>query len=157
MTKLSRPLTKILLILVLVGFYFSPALAFTPTFYRAINLNGAALSIDGKRWEASSGAANFSYTQTGGGLFTDQSIPLVPTTDANRAIMLRSSIYGNVVNLNVGAIPSGNYEVWVYAWEDHHPRTYSVSVEGITVLSNFTTGGAGWWSKLGPFRATITD
>ena len=32
------------------------------SFYRAININGPALSIDGNNWEASAGAPNFSMT-----------------------------------------------------------------------------------------------
>ena len=52
------------------------------TFYRAINLNGPALSIDGNNWEASAGAPNFSIA---GLTFANQSVTLVPATDANRA------------------------------------------------------------------------
>ena len=49
------------------------------TFYRALNLNGAALTIDGNSWQSSIGAANFSFTQNGGGSFSAQNIPLIPT------------------------------------------------------------------------------
>jgi glucose/arabinose dehydrogenase len=126
------------------------------TFYRALNLNGAALTIDGNSWQSSIGAANFSYTASGG-LFSGQSIPLIPSTDANRATMIRSSIWGNTVNLNMTAVPSGGYQVWLYVWEDNFSATYSISLEGSVVRSNFVSGGAGAWTKLGPYPVTITD
>ena len=127
------------------------------TFYRALNLNGAALTIDGNNWQSGIGAANFSFTQTGGGLFTAQNIPLIPTTDINRATMIRSSIWGNAVNLNVTAVPNGSYDVYVYVWEDNFTQAYSVSLEGTVVLPVYNSGSGGTWSKLGPFRANIAD
>ncbi len=127
------------------------------TFYRALNLNGAALTIDGNNWQSSIGAANFSFTQVGGGVFSAQNIPLIPTTDTNRATMIRSSIWGNTVNVNVTAVPNGSYDVYVYVWEDNFTQTYSISLEGTVVLPVYNSGTGGTWSKLGPFRANITD
>ena len=126
------------------------------TFYRAINLNGTATSIDGNNWEASVGAPNFTYT-TNQGVFANQSIPLVPPTDANRSTMIRSSIWGGNVNLAVSSVPAGTYQVWLYVWEDNAAQTYSVSLEGAVVKANHNSGGSGVWSKLGPFQAIIND
>ncbi|HMD82266.1 MAG TPA: T9SS type A sorting domain-containing protein, partial [Anaerolineales bacterium] len=128
----------------------------SPVFYRALNLNGPALTIDGRNFEAMTGAANFSYT-TNRGLFANQSITLIPATDANRATMIRSSIWGYSVTLTVGAIPAGTYQVYVYVWEDSNAQTFSVSMEGTVVKANHNSGGPGVWSKLGPFQATIND
>ncbi len=127
------------------------------TFYRALNLNGAALTIDGNSWQSSIGAANFSFTQVGGGVFSAQNIPLIPTTDTNRATMIRSSIWGNTVNVNVTAVPNGSYDVYVYVWEDNFTQAYSISLEGTVVLPVYNSGTGGTWSKLGPFRANIMD
>jgi hypothetical protein len=41
--------------------------------------------------------------------------------------------------------------------EDNFPETFSISVEGKVVQSNFNSGATGRWSKLGPFTANITD
>jgi hypothetical protein len=71
--------------------------------------------------------------------------------------MIRSSIWGRTVNLNMTAVPSGSYQVWLYVWEDNFSQTYSVSLEGSVVLSNFVSGGAGAWTKLGPYPVTIAD
>ena len=127
------------------------------TFYRALNLNGAALTIDGNSWQSSIGAANFSFTQVGGGVFSAQNIALIPTTDTNRATMIRSSIWGNTVNVNVTAVPNGSYDVYVYVWEDNFTQTYSISLEGTVVLPGHISGPGGTWNKLGPFQANIVD
>ena len=87
-----------------------------------------------------SGAPNFSYT-TNRGLFANQSITLIPATDANRATMIRSSIWGESVTLTVGAVPAGTYQVWVYVWEDSSPQIFSVSMEGTVVKANHNSGG----------------
>ena len=113
--------------------------AFT-TFYRALNLNGAALTIDGNNWQSGIGAANFSFTQVGGGVFAAQNITLIPSTDTNRATMIRSSIWGNTVNVNVTAVPNGSYDVYVYVWEDNFTQAYSISLEGTVVLPVYNSG-----------------
>src|SRR4030095_263324 len=119
-------------------------------------LNCPAITMEGKSWQSSIGAADFSYTASGG-VFTGQSIPLIPSTDANRATMIRSSVWGNTVNLNVTAIPNDTYDVYLYVWEDNAPQTFSISVEGIVVVPAYNSGSAGTWNKLGPFRTNIAD
>ena len=130
---------------------------FASTLYRALNLNGTALSIDGNSWQSSTGASNFNYAQTGGGVFANQGVTLIPATDANRATMIRSSVWGNTVNLNVTSVPSGSYDVYLYVWEDNQNQTFSIALEGIVVIPTYNSGSAGTWNKLGPFRASITD
>ncbi len=125
----------------------------TNTFYRAFNLNGPSVSIDGNNWEASSNAPNFSTT---GWVFASQGVSLVPPTDANRASMIRSSFWGNPT-MTVRAVPPGSYQVWAYVWEDNSPATFSISLEGVQVQTNYNSGSAGTWKKLGPFAVTIND
>lgn len=123
------------------------------TFYRALNLNGPPLTIDGNNWEASAEAANFSFV---GSTYTNQSVSLIPATDENRATMLRSCIWRNP-SVAISGVPAGNYEVWVYVWEDNFSVTYSLSLEGTVVQNNYNSGPAGTWEKLGPFAAAISD
>lgn len=125
------------------------------TFYRAINLNGAAMVVDGNSWQASTSASGFSYTN--GRTFANQSVTLQPATDATRSTMLRSSIWGHNVGLALSGVPAGTYNVYLHVWEDNSPEVYSISLEGRVVQSNFNSGTAGKWSKLGPFTASITD
>ena len=139
------PVTKIVIIDVLQP---------KSSFYRAININRSALVIDGNSWISSTGAPNFSFT-TNNTAMANQTITLIPSTDASRATMIRSSVYGNTVEMP--RFPSGNYQVWLYVREDNFTQIYSISIEGFVVLSNFNSGTAGVWSKLGPYPVNITD
>jgi hypothetical protein len=138
-------------------FDLAPALPPPPaalTFFRALNLNGPALTVDGKLFEASNSAPDFTYT---GNTFTNQGVPLTPPTDINRSLMLRSSIWGGHARLNLQRVPSGTYEFYIYVWEDNNPATFSLFAENQTLVSNYLSGPAGRWEKLGPFRLAVTD
>lgn len=137
----------------------TPGTATTPanaTFFRAINLGGAATTIDGRAWEASTGAPNVTVN---GSTFANQAITLNPATDAARASMIRSSAYNysSPVSVAISGVASGTYSVYMYVWEDNNPETISLTLEGTTVKSNYNTGSAGHWERLGPFAASVTD
>ncbi|UOQ68192.1 GDSL-type esterase/lipase family protein [Hymenobacter volaticus] len=125
----------------------------TASFYRAINLNGPALQLDGNAWEAST-TANFSYS---GHTYENQDVALSPATDSDRAHMIRSMIWGGAVSLTLNAVPSGTYDVYLYVWEDNHPETFNIELENRRVMSDYNSEGQGRWNKLGPWRTTITD
>ncbi|HET6543810.1 MAG TPA: T9SS type A sorting domain-containing protein, partial [Chryseolinea sp.] len=109
---------------------------------------------DGNNWEASVGAPNF---QLGFGVpASAQTVTPIPATDANRANMVRS-FYWYTPNVTINAVPAGTYDVYVYVFEDNNPVTYSILLENIVVQSNYNSGPAGTWRKLGPFTATIND
>ncbi|RPD44973.1 hypothetical protein DNI29_19970 [Hymenobacter sediminis] len=122
------------------------------TFVRAINLNGGATTIDGKTWDA----GNTNGVQVSGQTFANQSINLNPATDNARAQMIRSSWYGNALRANI-SVSNGSYLVYAYVWEDNNAQTYSLSLEGQTVKSNYNSGSPGHWERLGPFAANVTD
>ena len=126
------------------------------TFYRAINLAGDPVTLDGNAW---GGRAAGNYNTNGGSFTnTDEGLVLIPGTDAVRGNMIRSSVwrYTNL-QLNLTAVPAGTYQVYLYVWEDNNPETYSILLEGKTVVSNYYSGYGGRWQKLGPFQASITD
>ena len=125
------------------------------TFVRAINLGGTATTIDGRSWDAASSAANFQTTGTS--TFANQNVTLSPATDAARASMIRSSMWGSNPGLAVSGIASGTYSVYLYVWEDNAAATFSISLEGRTVQTNHNSGTAGHWDRLGPFTTAITD
>jgi len=137
----------------------TPGTTTTPanaTFFRAINLGGAATTIDGQAWEAGTGAPNVTVN---GSTFANQAVTLNPATDAARASMIRSSAYNysGPVSVAVSGVASGTYSVYMYVWEDNNPETISLTLEGTTVKSNYNTGSAGHWERLGPFAASVTD
>ncbi|MFN8451203.1 MAG: DUF6605 domain-containing protein [Anaerolineae bacterium] len=125
----------------------------TKTFYRGINVNGAALVIDGNNWEAGT-APGFSINGT---KTCNQSVTLNPATDAARAQMIRCSSSYTALNAAV-TIPNGNYDVYLYFWEhDTYPDTYDICIENNTVRANYTTGSVGTWQRLGPWTVDIID
>ncbi|EPX57642.1 hypothetical protein D187_004781 [Cystobacter fuscus DSM 2262] len=123
------------------------------SFYRAINLNGAATVIDGRNWEGGD-APNYTFTGTA---FANPAVTLNPATDANRAAMIRSSIWSTSAAVRLHAMPSGSYTVYLYTWEDNDPETFSVYLEGSLVKANHDSGPAGTWARLGPWTVTVTD
>ena len=125
----------------------------TSTFYRALNLGGPALSIDGRAWEAAAGAPGFA---TNAAAWARPGAPLSPATDAARTAMLTSALFGTGPTLAL-AVPNATYSVFLYVWEDDNPVTITVLVEGQPVRSGYSTGAAGHWERLGPFVTTVAD
>jgi hypothetical protein len=137
---------------VAVGVTVTPA----PTFYRAINLNGSAVTIDGRTWEKGT-TANLS---SGPNRFCNQTVPLTPAPDSTRATMLRCSVWGSGpvgAQVTVSAVPNATYQVYLYVWEDNNAETFSIKLNGVTVHSSFYSGAAGAWRKLGPWTTTVTN
>jgi hypothetical protein len=123
-----------------------------PRFYRGINLNGPAVTIDGRKWEAGD-APNL---QVEGHLLDKQIVPLNPGTDRSRAKMIRSSRWGQV-KLTVSQVPNGTYTVFAYVWEDNNAVHYSVLLNGRTVVPRYDSRSAGIWERLGPWVVDVTD
>ncbi|MHC1764627.1 MAG: SGNH/GDSL hydrolase family protein [Verrucomicrobiia bacterium] len=122
------------------------------TFYRGINVGGSQTVVDGRTWDGQ-GAANYSSIGTP---YTYSSMAFNPPVNSDRATMLRSFIYGADVQLTLNSVPNGTYDVYVWTFEDNYPLTASLSVEGSRVAT-YTSGPAGKWNRLGPFRANIAD
>jgi RHS repeat-associated protein len=128
----------------------------TPTFVRAINLNGLAGTLSGNSWQASAGAANFSFTGESGAF--SSSATLSPTVaDPYQRDMIRSSIWGYNISMNVSSLSAANYQVYLWVWEDNSPEVYSISIESQTVQNNYNSGSAGSWSRLGPYTVRVDD
>lgn len=123
------------------------------TFLRAINLNGPALTIDGRAWEAGS-TTNLTIS---GNAFENQAVALKPATDAARAQMIRSSRWGSKVDVELGGLAPGDYQLFLYVWEDNHDEQFDLLVNGKVVVEKFHSGAAGAWRRLGPWRAPSID
>ncbi len=146
------PLASLLLVLLLPATRLAAAEA--ATFMRAINLNGPAVTIDGRSWEAGAAAPDFKAT---GKLFAHQKVTLKPPTDAARTEMIRSSVWGPKVELVVSNLAAGPYQVFLYVWEDNHDEQFDLLVNGTVVIPQFHSGSTGMWKKLGPWRAHPVD
>ncbi|GAB3853117.1 hypothetical protein GCM10028822_21550 [Hymenobacter terrigena] len=121
------------------------------TFYRAINLGGPALTLDGNAWGGST-AANYS---TNGTAFENQAVTLIPATDATRAGMIRAAVFGPSLSVTLSAVPAGSYQAYLYVWEDNSPEVIDLSLNGQLVRANYNTGPAGTWARLGPYNVTL--
>jgi mono/diheme cytochrome c family protein len=139
-----------LLSLLLAGvFCAKPSFAEDAQFYRGINLNGPSLAIEGHDWDGD-GAKDFSAN---GKRFENQKVDLRPPTDAARTQMIRSSVWGDKVDLELTNVPAGKYQVFLYVWEDNHNERFKLLVNDAVVVDAFESGTAGMWKKLGPWRA----
>ncbi len=122
-------------------------LAADATFFRAVNLNGPALEIDGRPWDGT----NATNVIISGKRFENQSVALKPATDSNRAQMIRSSVWGDKVSVELTNVPEGAYQIFLYVWEDNHSEQFDLLVNDKPVLEKFHSGSAGAWKKLGPW------
>ncbi|HJQ81751.1 MAG TPA: PSD1 and planctomycete cytochrome C domain-containing protein [Lacipirellulaceae bacterium] len=140
--------------LVLLLFAYSSSLgAEAPgEFFRGLNLNGPAVTIDGQAWEGSD-SQNYACQDQA---FESQDVPLVPATDPERAKMIRSSRWGGN-RIELTNVPAGAYTVFLYVWEDNNPEIFSIGVNGRTVLASYNSGSAGHWEKLGPWYTTARE
>lgn len=122
-------------------------------FFRGVNLNGPAVVIDGQSWEGND-AKDFLCQGNG---FENQSVRLKPQTDRQRTQMLRSSRWGNPIDVELINVPDGPYQVFLYVWEDNDATRFSISLNDRSVVEQHDSRGAGLWEKLGPWPVTVTD
>jgi hypothetical protein len=118
------------------------------TFFRAVNLNGPTVEIDGRKWEGKN-AANIVIS---GKEFENQAVALKPATDPARARMIRSSVWGDKVSVELTNVPAGDYQVFLYVWEDTINEQFDLLVNDQPVQEKFNSGTAGSWKKLGPWK-----
>ncbi len=123
------------------------------TFYRAINLNGPALELDGNQWEGKDARDFF----CDGRAMENQAVSLKPRTDRTRSQMIRSSRWGQSISLGVTNVPTGTYQVFLYVWEDTDSERYELRLNGSPVIERFDSGHAGQWNRLGPWKIPVTD
>jgi hypothetical protein len=122
-----------------------------PEFLFGLNLNGPAVTIDGRRWEGQDSKRYICKDKA----FENQSVPLVPRTDPERAKMIRSSRWGGN-RIELTGVPNGDCTVFLYVWEDNNPETFSIAINGRQVVPRYNSGTAGHWEKLGPWHIEVT-
>ncbi|MBT9310744.1 PKD domain-containing protein [Leptothoe kymatousa] len=122
------------------------------TLYRAINLNGNSVSVDGVSFEGKN-AANYS---TVGRTFVSPTVPS-PTVDASTRSLLQSFIWGRPVSVTMTNIPNGSFKVYLWVFEDNNTVTFSLKVNGSAVLTNQRSGSAGTWKRLDLGTVTISN
>jgi len=122
-------------------------------FYRGINLNGPAITIDGNRWQGDD-APDFICNDRA---VESPNIVLRPPTNESRAKMIHSFRWNRRVQIKVTRVPRGKYAVYAYLWEDNNPETFSISLQGKVVTREYYSGQEGQWRRLGPWVTTVAD
>jgi len=128
-------------------------LAEDAVFFRAVNLNGPSVTIDDRAWEGGE-PKDFSAS---GNTFENQTVALRPATDKARAQMIRSSRWGSDVSLTFSKVPAGDYQVFLYIWEDNQNEQFNLLVNDQVVVEAFNSGTVGMWKKLGPWKCASRD
>jgi hypothetical protein len=122
-------------------------------FYRAVNLNGKSVEIDGNRWEGD-GAPDFAC---GDKALATPGVKPQPPADPARTAMLTTFRWSRDVRAVFRKVPAGTYAVFATVFEDNNPETLTFSVEGCPVLRGYRSGTAGTWRRLGPWIARVGD
>jgi hypothetical protein len=122
-------------------------------FYRGINLNGSAVTIDGNKWDGDN-ASNFICEDRA---VNSPNVRLRPPTDTARTGMIHSFRWNRQAHIKVTNIPSGKYAVYAYLWEDNNPETFSISLDGRKVVQGYYSGVEGQWRRLGPWMVTVNN
>ena len=61
--------------------------------------------------------------------------------------MIRSSVWGDDVQIELSNVPAGPRQVCLYVWEDNHNERFNILVNDHTVLDGFQSGSAGMWTR----------
>ena len=111
--------------------------------------------IDGNNWEANtSTTVNFS---TNGTLYYDPNVIFNPPLDSAHATMLRTFRDNGDLQCNLASVPNGNYDVYVWTFEDNQSLNATLSINGSVVLPSYDTGATGHWDRLGPYSTTVSN
>ena len=126
-------------------------------FVRGVNLNGPALTVDGKAWESASSAL---VTTTGSGV--NQGTMPFPVVTGGTASMLNTATRlpaGAELNLPTS---NGTYLVYLYATSPGTDAEASLlTVQGVAPDSSAAfrsqvSNGEQAWARLGPYRVDVT-
>jgi len=123
------------------------------SFYRAININGSPIEIDGHKWDGDK-TPNFVCNNR---TVNSPGVRLWPPTDANRAKMIHSFRWDRRASIKLTGVSKGKYAVYVYVWEDNNPERITILLEGKEVAKDYYSGHAGDWRRLGPWLTTVND
>lgn len=128
-------------------------------FYRGVNLNGPAVTVNDNAWQSSTQA----NVAPGGGSGVSQSTTLFPPATSGLSTMMQTAY-----RLNAGAelgVPTdnGTYLMFFYAvspGNDGTPSRFTVQGVEPTGPSKFRSqaaAGGQAWARIGPFRVNVTD
>ncbi|MFN3652465.1 MAG: metallophosphoesterase [Armatimonadota bacterium] len=129
-------------------------------YFRGINLNGPAVTIEGRQWLSHADALGQGLSVTGADSWSGSyTFELSPTADADTRTMLESCIWKPGAFQVRQALANGEYDVCLWMIENWRPnyRSMTATGEGATLASGIGTLPLGSWRKYGPFRVSVQD
>lgn len=128
-------------------------------FLMGINLNGAAVTIDGHLWKsyATALASGLSFSPAITRAAT--TVTPSPATTTDTSAMLNSAVYSSSSWTLNQTVTNGNYNVYLWVMENYlsNNRSFNVQLEGVTVAVGIGNLTKGVWVKYGPYSATVAD
>ena len=115
---------------------------------RALNLGGPEIHGEGHSWSAFPSAPGMSAFENNGVELSP------PVSDEGLRRLIRSSLWNpsGENRLVVEGLPDGPCTIFLHVWEDNHAQTYTVLLNDSIVLDGYSSGAAGTWQRLGPWR-----
>lgn len=132
-----------------------------PVNFKGVNLNGAAVTVEGRQWLSYAQAQSQGLAQTGGTTGAASLTPS-PATDAATASMLNSYLVGTTdlgTMTITQTVANGTYQVHLWFMETVQPNShrFHVRLEGTQVVGNIGDLSIGQWRKYGPYSVTVSD
>ena len=130
------------------------------TFYKAYNLGGGAVTINGRSWmPGNSSEVSVSVPFEVSNTYNASGMPLYPNDsnaqDPSFASMLRDGNRNSRVTIS--NIASGNYEVYFYTVDlGGGSNVANIELNNQSVAFGYDDFGRGSWKKMGPFTIPIT-
>jgi len=134
-------------------------------FWRGIDLNGPAVTIEGETWLSHDAAALLGFgTSNASSWSGSYGFMLDPAADADTRTMLEHVLYRPAPPNGQGfrmtqAIPNGTYRVFLWTLENYQSnfRDNDVRLEGVQVATAIGDLPLGRWAKYGPYETTVAD
>lgn len=131
-------------------------------FYKGINLNGGAVTVEGNSWTAHSTALTqgLSIPSGSSSYSMNPELTVAPAADPAVKTMLNTGLWRNDASLSISqTLPNNKYQVYIWVLENHQDnyRSFNLTLEGTAVDTNIGTMVKNNWVKYGPYDANVTD
>lgn len=130
-----------------------------PDVYRAINLNGQAIVVDGIVFETGRNATNLAAGPNK--TCARRARPAGATVEQRE--LLKCFVWGGPneaggnTRVALSGAPVGVYDVYLWVYEDNFAQTYDLFLNNARVANNLRTGEQNSWERIGPYRTTVAS